>query len=113
MPSKLRALVLSQDRASVVPLETVFGISGVAFDVHTEEIAVIKVLSQNHFDGIVLDCDHKAGAKLIDQVRKGRSNKLTPLFTLTSSIDTVDQSRQGNVSLVLHKPITVLRMTPT
>jgi hypothetical protein len=33
--------------AAVVPLETVFGISGVAFDVHTEEIAVTKSLSQN------------------------------------------------------------------
>jgi DNA-binding response OmpR family regulator len=112
MPSKLRALILSQDRAAVVPLETVFGISGVAFDVHTEEVAVTKALSQNHFDGIILDCDHEAGAQIIDQVKKSRSNKLTPLFTLTSSIDSVDQSRQNNVSLVLHKPLTVLRMTP-
>jgi len=104
--------VLSQDRTAVVPLETVFGISGVAFEVHTEEIAVTKALAQNHFDGIVLDCDHRSGAMLIDHVKKGRSNKVTPLFTLTSSIDTVDQSRQNNVSLVLHKPITVLRMTP-
>jgi hypothetical protein len=50
--------------------------------------------------------------KLIDQVKKGRSNKLTPLFTLTSSIDTVDRSGQNGVNLVLHKPLTVLRMTP-
>lgn len=112
MPSKLTALVLSQDRAAVVPLKTVFGISGVAFDIHTEEIAVTKALSQNHFDGIVLDCDHEAGLKLIDQVGKGRSNKLSPLFTLTSSMDTVDQSRQNDVNLVLHKPLTVVRITP-
>jgi DNA-binding response OmpR family regulator len=112
MPTKLRALVLSQDRAAVVPLETVFGISGVTSDIHREEIAAAKALSQNHFDGIVLDCDHEAGAKLIDQVRRGRSNKLTPLFTLTSGMDTVGQRRQNGVNLVLHKPLTVLRITP-
>jgi DNA-binding response OmpR family regulator len=112
MPSKLRAIVLSQDRAAVVPLETAFGISGVSSEVHTEEVAATKSLSQNHFDGIVLDCDHAAGAMLIDQVRKGRSNKLSPLFTMTSSMDTVDQSRQNGANLVLHKPLTVLRLTP-
>jgi hypothetical protein len=112
MPSKLRALVLSQDRAAVVPLETVFGISGVSSDVHTEEIAAAKALSQNHFDGIILDCDHAAGAKLIAQVRKGASNKLSPLFVLTSSMDTIGQSQQDGANLILHKPLTVLRITP-
>jgi DNA-binding response OmpR family regulator len=112
MPTKLRALVFSQDRAAVVPLETVFGISGVTSDIHREEIAAAQALSQNHFDGIVLDCDHEAGARLIEQVRRGRSNKLTPLFTLTSGMDTIDQSRQNSVNLVLHKPLTVLRITP-
>ena len=112
MPTKLRALVFSQDRAAVIPLETVFGISGVISDIHSEEIVAAKALSQNHFDGVVLDCDHQAGAKLIDQVRKGRSNKLSPLFTLTSGMETIDESRQHCVNLVLHKPLTVLRMTP-
>src|SRR5579863_4224659 len=107
MPTKLRALVLSQDRAAVVPLETVFGISGVTSEIHREEVTAAKALSQNHFDGIVLDCDHEAGAKLIDHVRKGRSNKLSPLFMLTSSMDAIDQSRQNGASLVLHKPLTV------
>ncbi len=112
MSSKLRALVLSQDRAAVVPLETVFGISGVTSDVHTEEGAAAKALSQNHFDGVILDCDHESGAKLIAHVRDGRSNKLSPLFMLTSSMDTVGQSRQDGANLVLHKPLTVLRITP-
>jgi DNA-binding response OmpR family regulator len=112
MPSKLRALVLVKDRAAIIPLETVFGISGVTSEIYTEEIVAAKALSQNHFDGIVLDCDHAAGAKLIDQVRQGRSNKLSPLFTLTSGMDTLDQSRQNGVNLVLHKPLTVLRITP-
>jgi DNA-binding response OmpR family regulator len=112
MPSKLRALVLGEDRAAISPLETVFGISGVTSDIYTEEIVAAKALSQNHFDGIVLDCDHEAGAKLIDHVRKGRSNKLSPLFMLTSSMDAIDQSRREGANLVLHKPLTVLRITP-
>jgi DNA-binding response OmpR family regulator len=90
MPSKLRALVLSQDRAAVVPLETVFGISGVSSDVYGEEVTAVRALSQNHFDGIILDCDHEAGAKLIAHVR--RSNKLSPLFVLASSMEAVAQS---------------------
>jgi CheY-like chemotaxis protein len=112
MPTKLRALVLSQDRAAVVPLETVFGISGINPEIYREEVAAAKALSQNHFDGIILDCDHEAGAKLFEQVRKGRSNKLSPLFMLTSNMETVGQSRQDGANLVLHKPLTVLRITP-
>lgn len=110
MPTKLRALVLSQDRAAVVPLETVFGVSGVTSDIYREKATAAKALSQNHFDGIILDCDHEAGTELIDLVRKGHSNKLSPLFTLTSGMDTIGESR--SVSLVLHKPLTVLRITP-
>ncbi|HKU25084.1 MAG TPA: response regulator [Candidatus Sulfotelmatobacter sp.] len=110
MPSKLRALVLSQDRAAVVPLETVFGISGVSSDIYAEEVTAAKALSQNHFDGIILDCDHESGANLITHVR--RSNKLSPLFVLTSSMETVAQSQQHGANLILHKPLTVLRITP-
>ena len=112
MPSKLRALVLSQDRAAVVPLETVFGISGVSSDIHTAEVAAAKALSQNHFDGIILDCDHECSAKVMAHIRKGGSNKLSPLFVLTSSMETVAQSQQHGANLILHKPLTVLRITP-
>lgn len=112
MSNKLRALVLSQDRAAVVPLETLFGISGVTSEIHREEVTAAKALSQNHFDGIILDCDHEAGANLLGHVRNGHSNKLSPLFMLTSSMATVGQSRQTGANLILHKPLTALRITP-
>jgi len=112
MPSKLRALVLSQARAAVVQLETVFGISGVSSDVHTAEVAAAKALSQSHFDGIILDRDHEASVKLMAHVRSGRSNKLSPLFVLTSCLDTVGQSHQEGANLILHKPLTVFGIIP-
>jgi hypothetical protein len=104
MLTRLRALVLGQDRATAVPVETVFGISGVGSDIYTEETAVLDAISQIHFDGIFIDYDHAAAAKIVRQIRNGRSNKASPVFVLTSSMHTIVESGTERPHLVCINP---------
>jgi CheY-like chemotaxis protein len=67
---------------------------------------VSEILGRNHFDGIILDCDDIANAeKIIMRVRKGPSNRQSPVIAIANDLAALQATKNWGASLSIPKPV--------
>jgi len=110
---QLRALLLSNEKTTLVCLQRALQISGVITEIHRELKSALAATAQRHFDSIIIDCESiPSGNTLPATVRAGRSNKSSPVVALVNSASDIQQTSQAEANVVLHKPITMSRLVP-
>jgi len=118
---QLRALLLSNEKTTLVCLQRALQISGVITEIHRELKSALAATAQRHFDSIIIDCESiPSGNTLPATIRAGRSNKSSPVVALVmgavgESADSacdIQQTSQAEANVVLHKPITMSRLVP-
>src|SRR5207302_10189170 len=78
---ELESLLLSRDPEVLRVLRLVLEKLNITFEICTSPEAASELLSLKKFDAIVIDCDDLlGGTEVLQQVRKGQSNRSTVTY---------------------------------
>jgi CheY-like chemotaxis protein len=78
----------------------------VALEVSREARSGQEVLAAQKFDGVIIDCDDlPGGGDVLEDLRKGSSNRNSVAFAILNGSTTTQQAFAKGVNFVLQKPI--------
>ena len=108
----LEALLLSRDPQVLKTLGKVLDEANIDLQTCSNVEDALQILNRHKYDTFVVDCDDIPAASLVlEQLRKGKSNKSCIAFALVNGRTTVRQAFEMGANFVLDKPISAERAT--
>jgi len=105
----LESILISRDAALLGVLRPTLESMSVAVEVCSSSETGNATLSKRKFDAVIVDCDDlPGGAKLIQDLRKARSNASSVAFAVLNGKTTTQEAFQIGANFVLQKPLTPL-----
>ena len=102
----LEALLLSRDPEVIKTLGRVLDEANIEIQVCTTADEARTSLQQHKYDAFVVDCDDVPGApEVLQQLRKGKSNKSCVAFALVNGGTTVREAFELGANFALDKPV--------
>lgn len=102
----LEALVLSRDPEVIKTLGRVLDEANIDIQVCATADDARKILEQHKYDALVVDCDDVPGApEVLQQLRKGKSNRSCIAFALVNGGTTVREAFELGANFALDKPV--------
>lgn len=106
----LEALVLSRDNQVLKTISRVLDEANIDVQVCSSSEDAIQILNRHKYDTFVVDCDDVPAAPMVlQQLRKGKSNKSCIAFALVNGRTTVRQAFEMGANFVLDKPVSMER----
>lgn len=106
----LEALLLSRDDQVLKTMRRVLDEANIDVQVCSDAEAALQTLNRHKFDTFLVDCDDIPSAPMVlQQLRKGKSNKSCIAFALVSGRTTVREAFEMGANFVLDKPVSVER----
>jgi CheY-like chemotaxis protein len=108
----LEALVLSRDPEVIKTLGRVLDDANIDLQVCATADDALIILGRHKYDTLVVDCDDVPGAPdVLQQLRKGKSNKSCIAFALVNGRTSVRQAFEMGANFALDKPVSQERAT--
>src|SRR5215468_5210273 len=108
----LEALLLSRDPQVLKTLGKVLDEANIDLQTCSNAEDALQILNRHKYDTFVVDCDDIPAASLVlEQLRKGKSNKSCIAFALVNGKTTIQQAFEMGANFVLDKPISMDRAT--
>src|SRR5215470_12327658 len=108
----LEALLLSRDPQVLKTLGKVLDEANIDLQTCSNAEDALQILNRHKYDTFVVDCDDIPAAPMVlEQLRKGKSNKSCIAFALVNGRTTVRQAFEMGANFVLDKPISAERAT--
>src|SRR5215469_16922619 len=102
----LEALLLSRDPEVQKTMHRVLNEANIDVQVCSSAEDAMQILNRHKYDTFVVDCDDVPAAPMVlQQLRKGKSNKSCIAFALVNGRTTVRQAFEMGANFVLDKPI--------
>lgn len=102
----LKCLLVSRDPEVLKVLRPALEKLSVLLELNREATSAQTVLSACKYDGVIIDCDDlPGGMELLDNLRKGSSNRSSVVFAILNGSTTTQQAFAKGVNFVLQKPI--------
>jgi CheY-like chemotaxis protein len=105
----LQALLLSNDPEVLKTIRR--ALDSVNIDLHVcssaEEAG--HVLNRRKYDSVLVDCDVRSAPAVLQELRKGKSNKSCIAFALINQATTIQQAFEMGANFVLDKPLAMDR----
>ena len=106
----LEALLLSSDPQVTKILYRVLREANIELHVCSTAEDALQILNRHKYDTFLVDCDDVPAAPLVlEQLRKGKSNKSCVAFALVSGRTSVRQAFEMGANFVLDKPVSAER----
>jgi CheY-like chemotaxis protein len=106
----LEALLLSRDNQVLKTISRVLDEANIDVQVCSTSEDALQILNRHKYDTFVVDCDDVPAAPLVlQQLRKGKSNKSCIAFALVNGRTTVRQAFEMGANFVLDKPVSMER----
>src|SRR5499425_2270986 len=108
----LEALLLSRDNQVLKTISRVLDDANIDVQVCSSSEDALQILTRHKYDTFVVDCDDiPAAPQVLQQLRKGKSNKSCIAFALVNGRTSVRQAFEMGANFVLDKPISAERAT--
>lgn len=108
----LEALILSRDSEVLKIMRRVLDDANIEVRVCETAHETLDVLNRHKYDTLVVDCDDVPGALgVLQQMRKGKSNKSCIAFALVNGNTSVREAFEMGANFALDKPVSVERAT--
>jgi DNA-binding response OmpR family regulator len=105
----LDSLLLTRDPDVVDVLRPTLGKLSIEVEVCRGASSGNEILSSEHFDAIIVDCDDlHGGLDVLRALRKGTSNRSSVTFAILNGNTTTQEAFELGVNFVLQKPISAL-----
>src|SRR5579863_4168822 len=102
----LEALLLSRDPEVLKTLSRVLDDANMELQVCSTADDALEILNQHKYDTFVVDCDDVPGAHdVLQQFRKGKTNKSCIAFALVNGRTSVRQAFEMGANFALDKPV--------
>jgi DNA-binding response OmpR family regulator len=106
----LEALLLSRDPQVTKILCRVLNEANIDLQICSTAQDALRILNRHKYDTFVVDCDDVPAAPLVlQQLRKGKSNKSCIAFALVNGRTSVRQAFEMGANFVLDKPVSAER----
>jgi len=106
----LEALILSQDPQVLNTMSRVLDDANIDIRVCSSAAEAVQILNRHKYDTFVVDCDDVPGAPdVLQQLRKGKSNKSCIAFALVNGRTNVRQAFELGANFALDKPVSMER----
>jgi CheY-like chemotaxis protein len=106
----LEALLLSSDSHVHKAVRRVLDSMNIDLRICSNADDALNILNRHKFDTFLADCDDVPGApRVLQQLRKGKSNKSCIAFALVNGRTSVQQAFEMGANFVLDKPLSVER----
>lgn len=106
----LEALLLSRDPEVQKTMHRVLNDANIDVQVCSSAEDAMQILNRHKYDTFVVDCDDvPAAAMVLQQLRKGKSNKSCIAFAVVNGRTTVRQAFELGANFVLDKPVSTER----
>ena len=106
----LEALLLSRDNQVLKTISRVLDDANIDVQVCSSSEDALQILTRHKYDTFVVDCDDVPAAPLVlQQLRKGKSNKSCIAFALVNGRTSVRQAFEMGANFVLDKPVSMER----
>ena len=107
----LEALLLSRDPQVQKTLGRVLDDANIDLQVCSSAEDAVEILNHHKFDTFVVDCDDVPGAHdVLQQLRKGKTNKSCIAFALVNGRTSVREAFEMGANFALDKPVSQERM---
>jgi ActR/RegA family two-component response regulator len=107
----LQALLLSNDPEVLKTIRRALDSVNIDLQVcHSAEEAG-HILKRRKYDSILVDCDIRNAPAVLQDLRKGKSNKSCIAFALINHVTTIQQAFEMGANFVLDKPLAMDRTT--
>src|SRR5215470_16526277 len=106
----LEALLLTSDPQVTKTLHRVMNEANIDLEVCSNAEDALEILNRHKYDTFMVDCDDVPAAPMVlQQLRKGKSNKSCIAFALVNGRTSVRQAFEMGANFVLDKPVSVER----
>ncbi len=103
----LASLLLSRDPDLVRPLRSALERYSIGVEVCIGPHAGIEILTSEHFDAVIVDCDDfEDGSKVLREMRSMSANKSSVAVAVVNKRTTTSQAFQMGANFVIQKPVT-------
>ena len=105
----LKSLLISRDPAALRVLRPSLEKLSVGVEVCGGAQSGSEILLSEKFDAVIVDCDDlQGGLEVLQELRKGTSNRNSVAFAILNGKTTASQAFQMGANFVLQKPISLL-----